>query len=180
MHPSSAPEAFSAIEPRSVLPSQTRVSTTSGTPGCAAIHCCNRDSKPSTSSWLSSQRKVESDGDLAMWVPSSALRVLRCRLANRSIPSKQPWPLRIARIASSNIHQCGKRIPRPHAAVRQRLEEADQVSGCSSAPAHQTVTRAHRASTGGSGAVYRLREQLLLGAPRLRPGSPSRSSTAGR
>jgi hypothetical protein len=48
------------------LPSHTRVSTTSGTPGCAAIHCCNRDSKPSTSSWLSSQRKVESEGDLAM------------------------------------------------------------------------------------------------------------------
>jgi hypothetical protein len=62
----SAPVAFSAIEPRRVLPSHTRVSTTSGTPGCAAIHCCNRDSKPSTSSWLSSQRKVESEGDLAM------------------------------------------------------------------------------------------------------------------
>ena len=66
-----APEAFSAIESLRVLPSHTRMSTTLGTPGCAAIHCCKRDSKPSTSSWLSSQRKVESDGDLAMWVPRS-------------------------------------------------------------------------------------------------------------
>ena len=29
-----------------------------------------------------------------------------------SMPSSEPWPLRIERIATSSIHHCGKRMPR--------------------------------------------------------------------
>ena len=28
------------------------------------------------------------------------------------MPISEPWPLRMARIATSSIHHCGKRIPR--------------------------------------------------------------------
>jgi len=28
------------------------------------------------------------------------------------MPSSEPWPLRMARIATSSIHHCGKRTPR--------------------------------------------------------------------
>ena len=82
------------------------------TPCWAAIHCCSRASKPSTSSYANSKRNVESDGGLAMWVPSSSLSVLRWRFAKRTIPSSEPWLLSMARIANSSIHHCGRRIPR--------------------------------------------------------------------
>jgi len=106
-----APESVWAIEPRSVLPSQTRVSSSSVTPGWAAIQSRSRVSKPGTSSWASSSRNVESDGDLPKSVPSSSLNVWRCRLAKRSIPINEPWPLRIERIATNSIHHWGKRMP---------------------------------------------------------------------
>lgn len=58
-------------------------------------------------------RKVECDGGLATWVPSSALRLLRWLLATRSMPiSGQSWLLRMARRATSSIHHCGWWIPR--------------------------------------------------------------------
>jgi hypothetical protein len=57
-------------------------------------------------------RKVESDGGLETSVPSSSLSVLRWRLAKRSMPISDPWPLRMARMATRSIHHCGKRIPR--------------------------------------------------------------------
>jgi hypothetical protein len=107
-----APESVWAIEPRSILPSHTRVSSSSATPGWAAIQSRSRVSKPGTSGWASSKRKVESDGDLPKSVPSTSLSVWRWRLANRSIPTREPWPLRIAKIATSSIHHWGKRIPR--------------------------------------------------------------------
>jgi len=40
------------------------------------------------------------------------LSVLRWRLAKRSMPSSEPWPLRIARIATRSIHHCGIHTPR--------------------------------------------------------------------
>jgi hypothetical protein len=65
----------------SVLPSHTRVSSSSATPGWAAIQSRSRVSYPVTSSWASSSRNVESDGDLPKSVPNSSLSVWRWRLA---------------------------------------------------------------------------------------------------
>jgi hypothetical protein len=72
----------------------------------------SRHSKPGTSNCARSKRKVESDGDLPKSVPSSSLSVWRWSLANRSIPTSEPWPLRIDRIAMSSIHHCGNRMRR--------------------------------------------------------------------
>lgn len=72
----------------------------------------SRHSKPGTSNCARSKRKVESDGDLPKSVPRISLSVWRWRLGNRSIPTSEPWPLRIDRIAMSSIHHCGNRMPR--------------------------------------------------------------------
>ena len=55
---------------------------------------------------------MESDGDVPKSVPSSYLSLWRCRLVKRSIPTKEPWPLRIERMATSSIYHWGKRMPR--------------------------------------------------------------------
>ena len=107
-----APVSFSAMEPLSVLPSHTKVSNSSATPGWAAIQSRNRLSNPGTSNWASSSRNVESEGDLLKSVPRSSFSDWRWRLAKRSIPTSEPWPLRIERMATSSIHHWGKRIPR--------------------------------------------------------------------
>jgi hypothetical protein len=88
------------------------VSSSSTTPGWAAIQSRRSVSNPSTTSWASSSRNVESDGDLPQLVPSSPFSIWRWRLANRSIPTGEPWPHRIDRIATSSIHHWGKRINR--------------------------------------------------------------------
>lgn len=43
---------------------------------------------------------------------SSSLGTWRWRLAKRSIPTREPWPLRMARIATSSIHHWENRMPR--------------------------------------------------------------------
>ncbi len=121
-----APESVWAIEPRSVLPSHTRVSSSSATPGWAAIQSRSRISKPGTSSWASSRRNVESDGDLPKSVLRSSWSVWRCRycfaeacgLPNRSI-------------ATSSIHHYGKRMPRRIRQSGSALRKTDQIT-CSS------------------------------------------------
>jgi hypothetical protein len=64
-----------AIEPRSVLPAQTRVSSSSDIPGWAATQSQSRLSKSGTSNCASRRRNVESDGDLQKSVPSSFERL---------------------------------------------------------------------------------------------------------
>jgi len=107
-----APESVWPIEPRSVLPSHTRVCVSSVTPGWADIQSRSRVSKPGTSNWASSSRNVESDGDLPKSVSRSALSVWWCRLAKLSIPTSEPWPLRIEKMATNSIHHWGRRMPR--------------------------------------------------------------------
>lgn len=86
---------------------------------------------------------MESDGDLPKSVPSSSLSIWRwryscgeaCGLANRSIPTSEPWLLRIARIATSSIHHCGKRIPRrfrPSGNALRKLIRSAAVNAVSS------------------------------------------------
>jgi len=70
----------------------------------AAIQLRSRLSKPRTSIWTNSSRNVESDGSWAKSVAWSWLRICRWCLANRSIPTREPLPLRIERIATSSIH----------------------------------------------------------------------------
>lgn len=107
-----APEGVSEIDPRSVLPSHTRLSRPSATPGWAAIQPLRSASKASTSSCASSSRNMESEGVLPKSIPSNSLRACLCSFAKRSIPTREPWPLRIARIATSSIHHWGNRMPR--------------------------------------------------------------------
>jgi hypothetical protein len=134
-----APEAFSAMEPRSVLPSHTRVSSSSATPGWAAIRSRSRVSNPVTSSWARSSRNVESDGDLPKSLPSSSLSGWRCLLA-KAQPSPSgvtllPHQRALAAENRQDGHQqhppLGEADAPAHPAVRQRLEEADQIACCS-------------------------------------------------
>ena len=87
---------------------------------------------------------MESDGGLAMWVPSSSLRVLRCRYCFSSRRLRLRRSLRLGKTLHPKqgtlVAQDGEdphqqhpplRVahPTPLAAVGQRLEEVDQI-GC--------------------------------------------------
>ena len=124
--------SFSAIEPRSVLPSHTRVSSSSFTPSWAAIQSRSRVSKPATSSWASSSRKVESEGDFPKSVPSSSLSERLPVAFGKSLHAHQRA---LAAQDREDRHQqhppLRKANAAAHPAIRQRLEKTDQIA-CSS------------------------------------------------
>ena len=111
-------------------------SNSSATPGWAAIQSRSRVSNPVTSSWASSSRNVESDGDLPKSVPSSSLSGWRCLLAK-----EQPSPSGVTlhphqRALAAENRQDGRQQHPPlgeadtpaHPAVRQCHAEADQIA----------------------------------------------------
>ena len=89
-------------------------------PGWAAIQLRSRVTKPVTTSWASSSRSVESEGDWPESLPSSSLSVWRWRLANRSIPYQKPpgW-LATAGGAAGLEAKGQERIPRKTTMARR-------------------------------------------------------------
>jgi hypothetical protein len=96
------------------------------------IHCCNRGPNPSTSSWLNSQRKDESDGDLAICEPRSveglAMTLGKNALYPAVSPDRRGW-----RGSPPAAFTTAGSAPTAHEAIRQRFEEAEKVSSCSRA-----------------------------------------------
>jgi len=99
---------------------------------------------------------------------ATALCVWRWRLAKRSIPTSEPWPLMIERIATSSIHHCGKRTPRrmrqSGSALRKLIRSLvapGVVAGCETEEEGQCPRRSTQARPQG---------ELYWGRLRIGPG----------
>ena len=84
--------------------------------------------------------------------------------AKRSMPRSEPWPLRIARIATSSIHHWGKRIPRrmrQSGSALRKLIRSDAAAGVSVVDAMREE-RFHRTTALISGRVEGYWDRLLM------------------
>ena len=102
-------------------------------------------------------------------------RAQRWRLANRSIPTSEPWLIRIARISTSSMHHCGNRIPRrmrQSGSALRKLIRSVAVAGVASWDP-KTEERFPRRTTQRNGADQSDWDTLLIGPGR---GPVERSS----